>query len=138
MEPPNGREVFVFGNGAWIDFEPERSKRWLRDVESAVKTRLPAFMETKAKHRVPKLFVTPNAQGVLKPPLFSQAQNNLAIMRMEHEMSDWTGQNGYDFLGFYNATVQAHSPDGTHGSMETNLLKAMMILNWLHALDPDA
>jgi len=33
-------------------------------------------------------------------------------------------------------TVQASSPDGTHATYENNLMKAMMVLNWLNMLDP--
>ena len=139
VEKGSGREAFVFGNGAWIDFDADRSKKWLRGIGEGVKARFPAFMDTDAgQHQMPKLFVTPNAQGFRKPAVFSQLQNNIAIMRMEHEMADWCEENGYDMLGFYNATVQAESPDGTHASMESNLLKAMMVMNWLNMLDRES
>ena len=133
---PNGREVFIIGNGAWINFSEERSKKWLREMEEIVEKRLPFFTHPVYNERIPKLFITPSAQGFRKPAIFTQEQNNLGIMRMELEMAGWTQENGYDHLGTYNMSAQASSPDGTHASMETNLMKAMMVLNWLNTLDP--
>ena len=57
-------------------------------------------------------------------------------MHMEREIVTWLEDNGYHHLGLYNMSVQTDSPDGTHGSMGTNLLKVMMALNWFRALEP--
>ena len=111
---PNGRKVFAFRNMAWIDSHPEQSKTRIRDVERLGGKRIPSFMDLDAGEKVPKLLITPNAQGHLKPPMFSQLHSNLAIMSMDHEMEPWCENNGYDMMGFYIVEVQAYSPDATH------------------------
>lgn len=112
----------------------------------------------------PRLWISPNAQGLHKNPFFVFGQNNIKLMNFEREMRGWLdggeggweghpskgypsqeysgleeekqGQGkekgrGWDTLGMFNLTVQSSSVDGTHAGMEANLVKAMVVVNWL-------
>ena len=82
----------------------------------------------------PRLWVSPNAQGLRKLAFFTVEQNNIKLMNFEREMRAWVETRGFDSLGLFNLTVQSLSLDGTHASMESNLVKAMMVFNWLDSV----
>lgn len=82
----------------------------------------------------PRLWISPNAQGLHKNPFFVLGQNNIKLMSFEREMRGWLQDRGFDVLGMFNLTVQSESLDGTHASMESNLVKAMMVVNWLDSV----
>ncbi len=44
------------------------------------------------------------------------------------------GKGGLEFLGTWNMSVQKWSRDGVHMDMKGNLVKAMMVVNWLNML----
>ncbi|KAL9053665.1 MAG: hypothetical protein Q9162_004616 [Coniocarpon cinnabarinum] len=183
------REVFVFGQGGWDDFEVEPAQRWIsafegamgevvegferppppppspkeeeeknkkddaskpapetkdatgpilksRDdsipdssVDASIKTRAPRSLAV--NDPPPRLWISPNAQGLHKNPFFVLGQNNIKLMTFEREMRAWLSWRGFDVLGMFNLTVQSESLDGTHANMESNLVKAMMVVNWL-------
>ena len=75
----------------------------------------------------PRLFLTPNAQGLLKNDKHISSQNNIWLMRFEREMRSWLSDREWDTVGTFNLTVQSVSWDGTHATMENNLVKAMMV-----------
>ena len=75
----------------------------------------------------PKLFITPNAQGLHKEKIYIPTQNNIKLMTFERDMRAWLGGRGWDTLGMFNLTVQSVSQDGTHATMESNLVKSMMV-----------
>lgn len=79
----------------------------------------------------PRLWISPNAQGLHKNQFFVFEQNNIKLMGFEREMRSWLDERAFDSLGMYNLTVQSESKDGTHATMESNLVKAMMVMNWL-------
>lgn len=79
----------------------------------------------------PRLWISPNAQGIHKNQFFVFEQNNIKLMKFEREMRSWLNERAFDSLGMYNLTVQSESKDGTHATMESNLVKAMMVMNWL-------
>lgn len=79
----------------------------------------------------PRLFVTPSAAGINKPVVHAEKQGNAALSRFEGTVGAWAEERGYDHLGTYNLTLQGSSPDGTHAGMSANLIKAMMVFNWL-------
>lgn len=79
----------------------------------------------------PRLWISPNAQGLHKNPFFVLGQNNIKLMNFERAMRAWLEPRGFDTLGIFNLTVQSASLDGTHASMESNLVKAQMVWNWL-------
>ena len=80
-----------------------------------------------SKDHPPRLWVSPNAQGVHKNPFFVLGQNNIKLMGFETGMRSWLADRGFDSLGIFNLTVQSTSLDGTHATMESNLVKAMMV-----------
>ena len=86
---------------------------------------------TRPKDLPHRLWVSPNAQGLHKNPFFILGQNNIKLEGFERDMRAWLNQRGFDVLGIFNLTVQSESYDGTHATMESNLVKAMMVLNWL-------
>lgn len=135
---PNGREVFIMGHGVWNSFDPEVTFQWLQQVEDAMKVQMPAFFEPAGVsiEAFPRLFLTSSAQGKLKPEWTLPVQNNIRVIKHEEVVGAYVKERGYEHLGLYNLTVQATSWDGTHGSMETELTKAMMTLNWLNMLEP--
>lgn len=134
---PNGRDVLIANSAVWNDYEPESSMAWLEQLEGAMSREMPEFFsETLAPSLFPRLFITSNAQGEGKPNIFHGVQNNIRVMRHEREMSMYANRRGYDHLGFYNLTVQTTSNDGTHANWGGNLMKGMMVLNWLNMLDP--
>lgn len=108
---------------------------WMEQLEDAMMAELPAYYKSDPS-LFPRLFITPSAQGEGKPDVFHPAQNNIRMQRHQHAVSAFAASRGYENLGFYNLTVQASSPDGSHASFENNLVKAMMVLNWLNMLDP--
>lgn len=138
-DSPTSRVAFIFGHGLWNDLEAETTISWLEQIESAMEAEMPAYFDAKLHpSKFPRLFVTPSAQGEGKPDIFHGAQNNIRLMRHTHEIATLVKQRGYEHLGLYNMSVQSSSPDGTHASLENNLLKAMMALNWLSMLEePD-
>lgn len=43
-------------------------------------------------------------------------------------------KRGMELLGTWNMSIQARKYDGVHLDMKGNLVKAMMVLNWLDKL----
>lgn len=125
------------GHGIWNDLEAETTMNWLEQVEDSMSRTVPdMFAPATDPMAYPRMFITPSAQSELKPDAFHSTQNNMRLLRHTREVSQYVKARGYDHLGLYNLTVQASSPDGTHMSYENNLVKAMMILNWLSMLSP--
>ena len=75
----------------------------------------------------PRLFITPNAQGRNKDESYIPTQNNIRLMRFERDIREWLSGRHWDTLGMYNMSVQSDSFDGTHATMESNLIKSMMV-----------
>lgn len=44
-------------------------------------------------------------------------------------------KRGLEHLGTWNMSVQARTYDGVHLDLRGNLVKGMMVLNWLDLLD---
>lgn len=134
---PTGRDVFILGHGLWNDLEVETTMSWIEQVEDAMAEEMPGYFAPHLDQKLfPRLFLSPSAQGEGKPDVFHGAQNNIRVMRHTHEIGEFAQARGYDHLGMYNLTVQATSPDGTHLSLENNVMKAMMVLNWLNMVEP--
>lgn len=133
---PDGRQVFIFGHGGWNHFESSKSKRWLEQFEDEMSNAMPNFFKggVLGTDKFPRLFVLPHASASNKNVKFIPTQNNLFIQRHAAELRLWLEQRGYDVLGTFNLTVQATSYDGMHASFENNVVKAMMVFNWLDKL----
>ena len=121
--------AFVLGHGLWNDINITASKLWLDQVQETVLKRMPYLKNT--PHEFSRLFITPSASGASKPTQFELTQGNARLIQFEREMGQWVSERGMDHLGTWNLTVQNTSPDGTHAGMRSNLVKAMMVYNWL-------
>lgn len=136
-DEPNGRTVFVLEHGLWNDLEVPSSMSWFEQVNDAIETYMPAYADPGLDQRLfPRLFISPQAQGEEKPDVFVATQNNLRLQTITRAMRAYVTERGYEHLGLFNMTVQATSTDGTHTTLEANLMKAMMVLNWLNMIDP--
>lgn len=132
-EKPAKPHAFVVGHGLWNNCSIPLSQKWVDQLEDRFTEHAP-WLKTPSNWL--KLFITPNAAGLNKPQKYLAKQGNVALRRWELGMRDWVIQeHHYDFLGMWNSTIQNSSPDGTHAGMRGTLLKAMMVLNWLNALD---
>lgn len=123
----------IFGNGLWYDLDIETFKKWTQDLENAIAAGARDLFPGTNKPRVPMLAVTPSAGGPLKPHKYVDKQNNVKIKAFEDEAARWLHgrREGLYHMGTYNATILNSSPDGTHSGIKADLLKAMMVFNWL-------
>lgn len=102
------------------------------DKETGARTRLRG---RSPRRNLPILLMTPNAAGVKKPDEWIVSQGNKALVRFENEMAVQAAKRRIDHLGTWNMSIQATLYDGVHMDMRGNLLKAMMVLNWLNLLE---
>ncbi|KAK7207693.1 hypothetical protein BZA70DRAFT_287042 [Myxozyma melibiosi] len=127
---PEGEKVaFIYGHGLWNDLDVQATLNYLDRAESVVKQKLPDY--EKDVKRFPRLFITPNAAGPKKADAFILTQGNKPLMLFETSMYDVLPDRGYDVLGTWNMSIQSVSLDGVHCDIKGNLIKAMMLLNWL-------
>ena len=126
-------QVFIFGHGLWNDVNETASLLWLDQVERVVNTTRPSL--TTYEMVYPRLFVTPSSAGVQKAEQYIATQGNMALSRFEIAMGSAVKDRGFDHLGVYNLTIQNTSPDGTHAGFRSNLIKAMMVFNWISWID---
>lgn len=128
--------AFVLGHGLWNDLSHKDSLAWLDAVLDIVRPGLGhiAGKERGTRSHLPILLVTPNAAGELKPDEWLVSQGNKALMRFEKTMAVEAGRRQIDHLGTWNMSVQASLYDGVHMDLRGNLVKAMMVLNWLNSL----
>ncbi|MCJ1418925.1 hypothetical protein MMC32_005276 [Xylographa parallela] len=83
----------------------------------------------------PRLFLTPNAAGQAKPDEWLVSQGNKALAIFEESVKEEVGRRGVEHLGTYNMSIQSNKFDGVHVDLKGNLIKAMMVLNWLNMLE---
>ncbi|KAI1864737.1 hypothetical protein JX265_008461 [Neoarthrinium moseri] len=119
--------AFILGHGLWNDLETEASIHWLDSVLSVI--------NHDSDFQAPTLLVTPNAAGKDKPDKWLVTQGNKALSRFEETMAEAATKVGIDHLGTWNMSIQATLYDGVHLDMRGNLLKAMMVVNWLSMLE---
>ncbi|GAW16390.1 hypothetical protein ANO14919_058160 [Xylariales sp. No.14919] len=135
---PGAPQAFILGHGLWNDLELDKSKAWLETVVRIInaKSRLRLRMKKlRQGGNMPVLLMTPNAAGAKKPDEYLVSQGNKALVRFEHAMAGEARRLRIDHLGTWNMSVQANLYDGVHMDMRGNLLKAMMVVNWLNLLD---
>jgi hypothetical protein len=120
-------EAIVFGHGLWSNLDLKKSLDWLDTV-------LKTIGSTRAKgwHG---LFVTPNAAGKEKPDDWIVTQGNKALMLFEEAIAVEAGKRGIEHLGTWNMSIQSNKYDGVHLDMKGNLVKAMMVMNWLNLIE---
>ncbi|RPB19477.1 hypothetical protein L211DRAFT_859060 [Terfezia boudieri ATCC MYA-4762] len=113
--------AFVYGMGLWNNLDIHATVNFLTTVENHIIEQLPYFRPTLSG--VPPFF----------PRLFSQG--NRALMLYEESIRRIVQERkGMEVLGTWNATIQMNKYDGVHVG---NLLKAMMVMNWLNLLRED-
>ncbi|KAI0522224.1 hypothetical protein F5B22DRAFT_634126 [Xylaria bambusicola] len=128
----NSRKAFILGHGLWNNLELDKSKAWLDTVVKIIDSRLQ--LRRRYYRNMPILLMTPNAAGEKKPDEYIVTQGNKALVRFEHAMAQEAAKQKIDHLGTWNMSIQANLYDGVHMDMKGNLLKAMMVVNWLHLL----
>ncbi|KAK9487765.1 hypothetical protein V1527DRAFT_459499 [Lipomyces starkeyi] len=127
--PTNKKVAFVFGQGLWNDLDVQAALNYLDRSASAIKRKLPDYEAD--TNTYPRLFVTPNAAGPRKQDAFILTQGNKPLMLFENSMYSVLPPKGFDVLGTWNMSIQSTSYDGVHCDLKANLIKAMMVLNWL-------
>ena len=79
--------------------------------------------------------LTPNAAGIHKPIEWIQSQGNKALMMFEESVKIEASRRGVEHLGTWNMSIQSNKFDGVHVDLKGNLVKAMMVMNWLNLLE---
>lgn len=157
---PSRPYAFIFGHGLWNDLDLQATLDWLDTVLDASVQQAP-WLTPSAKHRSspptgsrarkrppldkrgrrggfwPRLFLTPNAAGREKPDEWIVSQGNKALMVFEEAVGVEARRRGVEHLGTWNMSIQSNKFDGVHVDLKGNLVKAMMVLNWLNMLEVD-
>ncbi|KAK7903522.1 hypothetical protein LTR67_001542 [Exophiala xenobiotica] len=142
---PHKPYAFIFGHGLWNDLDLKASMNWLDDILVETIQRAPYLASVNKRHRHrykysvwPRLFITPNAAGILKPDQWLVSQGNKALMVFEESVRIEAEKRGVEALGTWNMSIQASKYDGVHLDLKGNLIKAMGLLNWLSMVDVEA
>ncbi|KAK9365666.1 hypothetical protein V1509DRAFT_632429 [Lipomyces kononenkoae] len=120
----------VYGQGHHNDLNVDATAGWLAAVKHAIAETLP----NKVKRA--ELFVTPGGSGPEMYDVDVVRHGHKALSLFELGMANVCQQNHIDLLGTFNASVQTTLSDGKHSDIRANLLKAMMVLNWLDNVVP--
>jgi hypothetical protein len=122
-----GRKAFIFGHGLWSDLDLQKTVDWLDTILRAITSVTGSDWEG--------LFVTPNAARKEKPDEWIVTQGNKALMLYEEAVGIEAGKRRIEHLGTWNMSIQSNKYDGVHLDMKGNLVKAMMVLNWLNLIN---
>jgi len=120
-------QAFIFGHGLWSNLDLQKTVNWLDTVLSTI-----ISSTGKNWHG---LFVTPNASGKEKPDEWIVTQGNKALMLFEEAVGIEARKRGMEHLGTWNMSIQSNKYDGVHLDMKGNLVKAMMVMNWLNLIE---
>ncbi|KAL9640189.1 MAG: hypothetical protein Q9204_000817 [Flavoplaca sp. TL-2023a] len=156
---PTRPYAFVFGHGLWNDLDLQATLDWLdtlldvtvnqapwlgslsQPVVSHARSRGISAAATRGERSKqasgfwPRLFLTPNAAGKEKPDEWLVSQGNKALMIFEESVREEVKRKGVEHLGTWNMSIQSNKFDGVHLDLRGNLVKAMMVLNWLNMLE---
>jgi hypothetical protein len=128
LSHPNSKPIaVVFGHGLWSDLDLQRTLNWLDALIAQIDN-------TVGRNKWQGIFVTPNAAGKEKPDEWIVSQGNKALMLYEESVRIEVGKRGIEHLGTWNMSIQSTKYDGVHLDMKGNLVKAMMVMNWLAML----
>lgn len=119
-------KAFIFGHGLWNNLELQKTVSWLDAILEII---APASASWYG------LFLTPNAAGREKPDEWIVSQGNKALVLFEEAVGIEAGKRGVEHLGTWNMSIQARKYDGVHLDMRGNLVKAMMVMNWLDLIE---
>ncbi|KAI9819158.1 MAG: hypothetical protein M1827_007314 [Pycnora praestabilis] len=125
--------AFIYGHGLWNDLDLQATLDWLDHILDVTTAQLPYLNKKDAFW--PRLFMTPNAAGREKPDEWIVSQGNKALMIFEEAVGVEAGRRGVEHLGTWNMSVQSNKFDGVHVDLKGNLIKAMMVMNWLNMLE---
>ncbi|KAI9889265.1 MAG: hypothetical protein M1814_005640 [Vezdaea aestivalis] len=125
--------AFIFGHGLWNDLDLQATLDWLDLVLDIIGSHHSYL--TKKGAFWPRLFITPNAAGVHKPDQWLVTQGNKALQLFEESVKVEAGRRGVEHVGTWNMSIQSNKFDGVHVDLKGNLIKAMMVMNWLNMLD---
>ncbi|EHK97610.1 hypothetical protein M7I_6621 [Glarea lozoyensis 74030] len=121
--PTKTRKAFILGHGLWNNLDLQQTVNWMDVILDAIG---PDWHG---------LFVTPNAAGKEKPDDWIVTQGNKALMLFEEGVKIEAEKRGLEHLGTWNMSVQCNKFDGVHLDLRGNLVKAMMVLNWLSLVE---
>ena len=141
--------AFIYGHGLWNDLDLQATVDWLDLILDTTLNQAPwlspsskglrSASTTRERKREsgfwPRLFLTPNAPGFDKPDEWYMSQGHKAIGVFETECGIEIERRGVEHLGTYNMSIQSTKFDGVHLDLKGNLIKAMMVLNWLNMLE---
>ncbi|KAK9329310.1 hypothetical protein V1520DRAFT_343758 [Lipomyces starkeyi] len=122
--------ALVYGHGHHNDLDIQATSGWLTSIQRTISERM-----SKGVRRA-QLFVTPGSSGPSMYDLDVLRHGHKALSLFETGMADVCRGKDIDVLGTYNATMQTTIHDGKHSDIRGNLLKVMMVLNWLDKVDP--
>jgi hypothetical protein len=122
--PGSQKKAFILGHGLWSNLNLRKSLDWLDLVLNTIKRGLSTDLHA--------VFMTPSAAGKDKPDEWILTQGNKALVLYEEAMGKEAKRRGLDHLGTWNMSIQANTYDGVHLDMRGNLVKAMMVVNWLN------
>ncbi|KAL9101031.1 MAG: hypothetical protein Q9163_003673 [Psora crenata] len=150
-QKPKRPYAFIFGHGLWNDLDLQATLDWLDVILENIKQSAPwlspsgSSISSHLAHQShernretgfwPRLFLTPNAAGKEKPDEWLVTQGNKALMIFEESVKIEVGRRGVEHLGTWNMSVQSNKFDGVHVDLKGNLVKAMMVMNWLNMLE---
>ena len=118
--------AFIFGHGLWSDLDLQKTVDWLDTILRTIRGTIGLEWHG--------LFVTPSAAGKEKPDEWIVTQGNKALMLYEEAIGIEARKRGIEHLGTWNMSIQSNKYDGVHLDMKGNLVKAMMVLNWLNLI----
>lgn len=133
--------AFIFGHGLWNDLDIQATMNWLDGILEQTLRKAPYLSSSRKKNKKtktplwPRLFITPNAAGILKPDHWLVSQGDKALMVFEESVRVESARRGIDTLGTWNMSIQTNKYDGVHLDLKGNLIKAMGVVNWLSLLD---
>ncbi|KIW67674.1 hypothetical protein PV04_06906 [Phialophora macrospora] len=135
---PKKPYAFIFGHGLWNDLDIQATLHWLEGVLEHTVTQAPYLRHAHSGSIWPRLFIPPNAAGILKPDQWLVSQGDKALMTFEESVRIEAARRGVETMGTWNMSIQATKYDGVHLDLKGNLIKAMGVVNWLNMVDVDA
>lgn len=127
VRPSSKPIAIIFGHGLWSDLDLPKTIQWLESLIVLINS-------TIGMGKWKGLFVTPNAAGKEKTDEWIVSQGNKALMLYEEAVGIEASKRGLEHLGTWNMSIQARKYDGVHLDLRGNLVKGMMIINWLAML----
>lgn len=118
--------AFILGHGLWSNLDLQKTVNWLDAILDVI---------SNTANDWHGLFVTPSAAGKEKPDEWIVTQGNKALMLYEEAVGIEAKKRGIEHLGTWNMSIQSNKYDGVHLDMRGNLVKAMMVLNWLNLIE---